>query len=294
MQLEENNKIKNGAENIKPNVGQLGGNEYDNMPKIVEGIVGDILTHGNLAFLQGSARIAIFCSANFPQVFLRKNLGSNSHSAVFAVINVLGLQILIAFMQAANMTTMLTGASYNYGDFVLFVKLYSIAAIIQSGLIYYRLKFQPERIVYSYSFGESLLYPFYTKISKIIGFKFLQSQAQFQYYIEPTLVCCFGFFLSAFMGYSLGTFIMFCGVAMFLQIAEQRKNLRKEIERFRDANIIASVLLSVAQHSEKDGHEIRKDGFAISKTEINTIKQSYSQKPIDSTIQSLINEQSLE
>jgi hypothetical protein len=292
IQPDEHNKIRTGAENLKPNVEQIGNTQVDNMPDIVGAIAGDILTHGNLAFLQGLSRIAIFCFSNFTNVFLRKNLGSNSHSATFAFINVFGLQLLISFMQAANVTRPLTGASYYYGDFVLFVKLYGLAAIIQSGLIYYRLKFQPQKIVYSYSYGESLLWPYYQKVTKTVGLKHLNTHSQFQWYLEPVIVFGVGWGLT-FMGYSLGTFIMICSVASFLQASEMRKNLRKEIEKLRDATIISNVLFEAVKHSEKDEHEIRKHGFAIGKTEINSIKHAHAKKPVDNKLKSLMDEQEL-
>ena len=293
--MEENNpQIRNHvSEQTHKNLEQLHTRELNNMPEIVKNILGDIFTQGNMSFLVGLSMILIYLFASIPNVFLRVRLGSNVISAGIVFVVFMTLQLIGAATEAANFTRAFTGANYHFWHYELLAKLYLLAGTIHCFIIFYRRRFRPEKIVYSFSYGNSWAFPFVQKLTKRLGISNFE-EITYQHYIEPLAIFLVGSAIKIGLGYSIGGLIALCGVCSYLSISQQIKNLRREIEMARDAQIVSKSLMLSINSDPKDPQGTSYRGMSINKTLVNEIRSAYANNTeVTEQLQSMIDEQDL-
>lgn len=268
---------------LQQNVGNLHTIDRNSLSEILENITGDIMMQGNFGFLKSVGELGIGVFANIGNTFLHYEFGSRAQTSFLVIFNYTILQIIAAFAGAADYTSRFIGIYLGGSQYSFFAKCYLLAGIIHLIRIFYRRKFMPSHVVYSYSQGYSVLYFPFVAFSKIIGLRQFQYHSQFQSYVEPVLLASFGLFLKWMFGYSIGSLFIFIACCMYLQNAMQRRNLRRAIEDSRDSKIVGVAILNAIEQDVNTPDDVQQQGFTIGKTMINDVKMTYgNQETIDS------------
>lgn len=251
-------------------VGKFGASEDRSIADIASNTLLDTISLGSRKLFLGLFLIWVEFFTFYLNIPLRFDFGERKFNLVFLMIGMIGIQLIGVFVETYNSIGFVTGNHVDYSVFLFFSKCWFINGLIHYGWLIYRRYFQPTKKVYSLSAGRSWLYFPYQRLCRRFNFSYLNSEADFQKWIEPLLVIIFALILRSLGVGGFSSFLILCAICSHIQAQLVENNLRDLILDAMDGQIINEALAKV--HSDQQSHHMQH-GFGMSQAMINDARK---------------------
>ena len=269
------------------------GKDYD---KDLGAIVVDFMTWGRFTFIVSLYRLFVIYGSWLILPFIRHRFGIRAFGFNILFFHAFISMPIIGLFAALSKTlyTMpfVRVTIFDTAWFFLHSKLFLLCGVYHAIiLLIWKLKGQyehPDKHIFTYSFGESLLWPLMLRTRLA---KYFKEERYFQWYGEPALIATIAMFIYFFLSANYGFFIGICACCIF-GLGQMQAGRQNEIRWDIADNLLYQQFIG-EETSLKESPTKRSIENTFTSVSLATPKKGHGSRTKDSLIDKLRKQQGL-